>query len=242
MFKKKEPGKQVKINNDALTFLTYQYQHINIERLKHLDTLGLGVEGKRILDLGAGIGDHSLFYLYKNCEVTALEGRKDLVDFINERLNLSASCVNFEEELNLLEQYRNYDFAHCFGLLYHLKNPEEFLHSVAKTANVLLLETIVSNESLDDINLIAEDSKNSTQAISGIGCRPNRKWLYIKLKTIFKHVYIPLTQPNHDQFPKDWTNSPKGMSHSRIFFIGSHIELDSPLLTEEFILIHNDEV
>src|SRR5438045_257276 len=46
-------------------FLSPAYQSHNIARLQHLDSLGLDLSGKRVLEVGAGVGDHTLFYLYR---------------------------------------------------------------------------------------------------------------------------------------------------------------------------------
>src|SRR5690242_1107048 len=52
-------------------FLSPAYQQHNVARLQHLDSLGLPVCGKRVLELGAGVGDHTIFYLHRNCKVLA---------------------------------------------------------------------------------------------------------------------------------------------------------------------------
>src|ERR1051326_7281244 len=65
-------------------FLWPEYQQHNVSRLQHLESLGLDLAKKSVLELGAGIGDHSLFYLYRNCRVLAVE-----------------TCVAFGEEPKL---------------------------------------------------------------------------------------------------------------------------------------------
>jgi len=233
--KKNELVSDANAAEPILNFLSHNYQRINIARLKHLHGLKLGIENKKVIDLGAGIGDHTLFYLFRNCNVVPVEGRQDLVNFIKFRFGLDAKCVDFEKELNLLGQFKDFDFVHCFGLLYHLDNPEQFLNVVAGVGNTLLLETMVSPTSNDNVNLILEDKLNSTQAISGMGCRPDRNWLFNMLKKNFEFVYVPLTQPNHVQFPEDWQNIPAGTTHTRVVFIASHSPIKSDMLTQELI-------
>jgi len=217
----------------AIPFLSQAYQEINIERLKHLDGLGLDLTGRRVIDLGAGIGDHSLFYLMKDCHVTALEGRSDLVDFIRYRLGIPAVTCDMETDLALLRSYSGFDFVHCYGLLYHLSNPAEFLAAAANVGETLLLETIVSPDDSGEANLVAEDRTNATQAVSGLGCRPNRRWLFAAMKALFPFVYVPFRQPRHPQFPCMW--EAPNTTHSRVVFIGSHSPVQSRELSTEFL-------
>ena len=172
--------------------------------MQHLESLDLPLSNKRVVDLGAGIGDHTLFYLFKNCKVLPIDGRDELVNFISKRFEIESLKIDFENEIDNLKEIGVFDITHCYGLLYHLSKPSEFLSYVSKLGNILLLETCVSpDNSSDPINSINEDKFNSTQALSGIGCRPTRKWIITELKKYFEYVYLPITQPNHIQFPLD---------------------------------------
>ncbi|MCA9092129.1 MAG: SAM-dependent methyltransferase, partial [Planctomycetaceae bacterium] len=75
------------------------------------------------------------------------------------------------------------------------------------------------------------------QAFDGTGCRPTRPWVLNTLRTLFDHVYVPVTQPAHEEFPLDWSAArPEGML-SRAVFVASRKALDLPLLTEELPMI-----
>jgi len=50
-------------------FLSYHYQRHNQRRLEHLASLGLDIAGCTVLEVGAGIGDHTSFFLDRGCEV-----------------------------------------------------------------------------------------------------------------------------------------------------------------------------
>lgn len=50
-------------------FSSPAYQQNNISRLQHLESFERDLARKNVLDVGAGVGDHSLFYLYRNCRV-----------------------------------------------------------------------------------------------------------------------------------------------------------------------------
>src|SRR5688572_10851078 len=52
------------------------YLRHNARRLEHLATLGLPIAGSTVLEVGAGIGDHTSFYLDRGCTVTTVEARE----------------------------------------------------------------------------------------------------------------------------------------------------------------------
>ena len=218
-------------------FLEPGYQQINVARLQHLDSLGLDLTNKSVMEFGAGVGDHTLFYLYRNCSVLPTEGRAELVDYIAKRFGINAIQFNIETDLEALKTLPHVDLIHCYGVLYHINNPAAFLQAVRDVGTTLLLETCVSIDQHDNHhNLVAEDQANPTQAISGTGCRPGRRWIFERLKGAYKYVYMPRTQPKHKQFPKNWaalTDDPTELY--RAVFIASHHPLRSPVLSEKFV-------
>jgi hypothetical protein len=96
---------------------------------------------------------------------------------------------------------------------------------------MLLLETCVSFGAEEALNPCREDGNNPTQSISGGGCRPTRIWVYNQLQRHFEFVYLPITQPDHEEFPLDWT-SPSSHPFNRSIFIASRQKILNPLLTE----------
>jgi hypothetical protein len=210
-------------------FLAPNYQKINVARLQHLESLGLDLNNKKVIEFGAGIGDHTIFYLFKNGEVLPTEGRKELCDFISNRFDIKTLKIDAEKELDLLKTLPHFDIIHCYGLLYHINNPEEFIKKIKNIGDILLLETCVSPEDNLKECRISEDVKNNTQAVSGVGCRPSRSWLFNVLKQNFNYVYLPYTQPKHPQFPLSWNNEKiKAGQLTRCVFVASH----RPLLNE----------
>jgi hypothetical protein len=214
-------------------FFEARYQMHNIARLSHLNSLNLELNGKKVLELGAGVGDHTLFYLYKGCDVMPIEGRQELCDFIAKRFGIGAKKIDFEFESEKLTEYSNYDIVHCYGLLYHLSNPEEFLKYACNTGNIFLLETCVSTDDAEDpINLVSESLTDATQAISGKGCRPTRKWLFDELSIYYPYVYCSITQPRHEEFPLDLRKKLSNGYLTRAIFIASNFEIYNPQLVQ----------
>jgi hypothetical protein len=125
-----------------------------------------------------------------------------------------------------------FDVVHCYGLLYHLDQPAaaiEFMFS--RCRGILLLETCVSYGDESAVNLCSEDSRVPSQSISGTGCRPTRPWIFEQLQQHFAHVYIPITQPFHPEFPIDWTDRPVSDEQlSRAIFVASRNQLTNDKL------------
>lgn len=217
-------------------FHSTEYLRHNARRLEHLASLGIPVFGKTVLEVGAGIGDHTTYYLDRGCRMTVTEARPDNLSVLRRRypetqieeLNLDAPSAAFTAR---------FDVVHCYGLLYHLKHPGEAIRFMGeRCSSVMFLETCVSfgNEELE--NLIDEDQEHSTQSFVGVGCRPTRPWVFAALKRSFPYVYCPTTQPNHREFPLDWRR-PEAHTEplSRAVFVASRTPIESPVLSSTLV-------
>lgn len=211
-------------------FLAPAAHAINRARQAHLGGLGLDLANKRVLEVGAGIGLHTPFFLERGCEVTVTDGRAENVAEIGRRLPSVRSAV-VDLELDRPIELGRFDLVYCYGLLYHLANPERALGRLADACGgQLLLETAVSPSTHDEL-LLVRDPDAFNQAVSGIGCRPTRLWVLNRLKSLLGWGYIPRTQPDHVDFPTDWIHTPIQTMH-RSIFIGSRIPLSLPTLAD----------
>jgi hypothetical protein len=97
--------------------------------------------------------------------------------------------------------------ARAIGLGEIIDRPlqEELTNRLRVSRELLVLETCVSFGSESAVNLVDENIKSPTQAFTGHGCRPTRPWIMETLRRDFAHVYVPRSQPDHAQFPIDWT-------------------------------------
>ena len=212
-----------------------EYLRHKQRRLEHLASLGLDIVGKTVLELGAGIGDHTSFFLDRSCEVVATEGRPQNLEILRSRYP-GVETIQLDLETPDLKINQQFDIVYCYGLLYHLQKPTQAIEFMARSCQkMLLLETCVSFGEEEAINLCKEVADFPSQAISGRGCRPTRKWVYNQLKQYFEFVYMPITQPNHEQFPLDWTLS-SSETLVRSVFIASRQKLNNVLLVEDIPL------
>ena len=215
------------------------YLDHTFRRLEHLSSLNLSIQGKSVLELGAGVGDFTGYFASRGCEITSTDSRSDLVQVIKKRYpQINAKVFNIENdsinELNVSQ------IVFAYGILYHISNPKYAIKLMSELCSeMLVLETCVS--SIGDIsNVVAENPNSYSQASSGIGSRPNRSDLFFELKRYFEFVYIPITQPRHPEFPLDWKSS-QLPSLSRAIFICSRNRLENQNLTSELIDIHNPQ-
>ncbi len=225
------------------------YQLHNKKRQEHLASLSLPIDGKIILEVGAGIGDHSQFFIDRKCPIVITDAREQNVEEIVERYqspNVTVFTLDMDDPDGDSTFRVNggleakFDVCYNYGLLYHQAKPVESIEWISKRAEMILLETCVSFGETSDLNPLKENVNDLTQSFNGGGCRPTRRWVVDELKKHYKYVYIPKTQPDHPSFPIDWENSELHKTKSvRAVFIGSNNKLDNDLLLEE-IPIHQE--
>lgn len=206
----------------------------NQRRQEHLATLGLDLTRKKVLEVGAGIGDHTSFFVDRGCDVTITEPRQENAILLKDRYpahRVGLLDLNQPPVLNEL-----FEVVYCYGTLYHLQDPARALEFMASVCSgMLLMETCVSYLDQGGINPVKENQAIPSQAIAGQGCRPTRRWIFEALKNHFPHVYMPLTQPWHEEFPLDWTlpEPPANTNKlNRAVFIASRAPLPFPALAE----------
>lgn len=219
-------------NNPIDIFHSQHYQRHNQKRLEHLASLNLDLVNCTVLEVGAGIGDHTNFFLERDCKVVSTEPRVENLKILQARYpHIRTLALNLDNPPQLNELF---DIVYCYGLLYHLANPAKAIAFMSRHCRrMLLLETCVSFGDEELINSCSEPAENFTQSTSGQGCRPTRKWVYNQLKLYFDFVYMPITQPSHEEFPLDWTVPPSTDNFTRSIFVASKQKLNNPLLVQE---------
>ena len=204
-------------------FHSNHYLRHNQRRLEHLASLGLDLSDKSVLEVGAGIGDHTHFFLDRGCQVVSTDGRADNVRILAKRYpEIRVELLDLNSPSNSING--TFDVVHCYGVLYHLDDPANAIKFMADHCRgTLLLETCVSYGDDSQVNLCAEDARTPSQSISGTGCRPTRPWIFEQLQQYFPYVYMPATQPFHPEFPIDWTVEPTSDQQlTRAIFVASH--------------------
>ena len=220
-------------------FASHHYQRHNQRRLEHLSGLNLPIAGKSVLEVGAGVGDHTGFFLDRGCCVASTEGRMENVALLRKRYSwIHTSFLDLDSpDASHLPQSL-YQIVYCYGLLYHLNRPAEAIAFMAKhCSEMLLLETCVSFGSGRHLHPCAEKASDATQSVSGTGCRPTRDWVFDQLRKHLPFVYMPLTQPWHEEFPMDWSRRDEKIPLSRAVFVASRSAIANPVLSQQIPML-----
>jgi hypothetical protein len=214
-------------------FWSTHYVRHNQRRQEHLASLALALSGRRVLEVGAAIGDHTSFFLDRGCEMVVTEAQEQNLALLRSRYpGLDVRSLDLDDPP---PEPIEVDVVYCYGTLYHLRRPAEAIAWMAGCAGrMLLIETCVAAGESDQLYPFDEDAGMPENAVSGHGCRPTRSWVRRELTTHFAHVYVPLTQPWHEEFPLDWSR-PELLEQPliRAVFVASRQALVNPLLSEE---------
>jgi cyclopropane fatty-acyl-phospholipid synthase-like methyltransferase len=140
---------------------------------RHLDFASLA--GQRILEVGCGTGELGQVFVEAGSYVVSIDARTEYILELRRRFpDREAHVVNLEHWNP--GSLGRFDAVLCFGLLYHLSTPAEFLGVCTTVAPVVFLETVVSDSPGAVCPLVSE--AGSDQAWSGTGCRPSPAWLH----------------------------------------------------------------
>ncbi|HEY0798317.1 MAG TPA: class I SAM-dependent methyltransferase [Candidatus Baltobacteraceae bacterium] len=225
-------------------FHTLRYLRSNFRRLEHLETLGLPIEGRSVLEIGAGIGDLTPFFLDRDCVVTSVEPRAANVRCF--RARYAADSLWPRERLRIVQSdvkslaengVGAHDVVFCYGAINEFDEPALALQSLADRCRELLILEATANAGVglhDDAIAFAQmDVADPRNSISGRRCFPTRRWVFNRLKENFEHVYMTLTQPVFDRFQVRWGDSVPERPQARAIFVASRIPLASALLVAD---------
>jgi len=216
-------------------FDTPEAQQINQARMEHLDSLSLSLDHKSVLDVGCGIGYLAQFFLQKKCQVLAIDGRKENIAELKFRYpNLKAKVLDVETDN--LSKLGKFEVVFCYGLLYHLSQPELVLKKLAQRARkLLLLETCILDKKGVALQIV-KDPNTRNQGLREQGCRPTPTFVFHILKKAgFRFIYRPKKTPRHPDFQFIYLNDNKDTRDGHLLrqiFVVSHVKLTNSNLIQ----------
>jgi SAM-dependent methyltransferase len=172
---------------------------LNEARLAHLASLGLPLDGRTVLEVGAGVGRLTGFFINRGCSVVVTEARSENVDELRRRLpTVDAREADVEETL---EHFGRFDVVFCYGVLYHLESPLRALRNMADVCDeLLLIETMVC-DSRSAVLRLEDEPKSVNQALRGMAHRPSPSYLSMALNRVgFDYVYTATNPPDHPDY------------------------------------------
>jgi hypothetical protein len=177
---------------------------------EHLSTLEhvLHISNSSVLELGAGIGEHTEWLLSRGCSVLASDARMANVRFlqrwlgkcpwrrdeIHEPRNVAKTATAVLDLENLPDHFHDFDMIYASGILYHVSNPQRVLEWGSRhTKSTLILSTCVAlqNTHVPVMYGYDEDTGALNQATVS-GSRPTLAWIIMTLKQNFEAVYMPV--------------------------------------------------
>ncbi len=126
--------------------------------------------GMKILDLGAGTGEYSLYFARKGFEVTAIELVEKHVMQIREKIDSQMSLEVYQGnamDISMIKD-KDYDIVLCFGPLYHLAKVEYRMKCIAEVKRVCkdngkMFFAFISN----DMVITTETMRYDTEFLKG---------------------------------------------------------------------------
>ena len=147
----------------------------------HVDPRGLA--GRRVLELGCGTGELGQAFVEHGANVVSIDARPAFVAELRTRYPRRDAHVGNLETMDLRALGR-FDAILCFGLLYHLATPADFLAACTRVADTLYLESVVLDSSAAVCPMA--DEAGEDQAFSLRGCRPSPSWIR---ETLARHGF-----------------------------------------------------
>jgi SAM-dependent methyltransferase len=206
---------------------------LNEARLAHLASLELPIDGRRVFEVGAGVGRLTGFFIDRGCSVVVTEARSENVAELRRRLpRVDVREADVEESL---EDLGRFDVVFCYGVLYHLESPLRALRNMAAVCDdLLLIETMVC-DSRDAVLRLEDETKSVNQALRGLAHRPSPSYLALALNRVgFDHVYAATDPPDHLDFRFSWLDNldtARDGALLRGVFVASRRALEQPTLT-----------
>lgn len=206
---------------------------INRARMANLEAMHLPLAGKRVLDVGCGVGHLGAKLVEMGAFVVCVDGREANIAALRTRYpHLEAHVGNVEMEP--LSRFGRFPIVFSYGLLYHLENPLQSLRNMESVCDeMLLLETIICDQQLALVRM-EDESTDMNQALGGIAGRPTPHWVVLALNRVgFPHVYAPVIPPEHEDFRFEWQNNldtARDGHNLRCIFVASRTELKNPAL------------
>lgn len=209
--------------------------------LEHLAGLNLPLRGRSVLEIGAGIGEITHFFLDRGCTVTAVEPRPENVATMRARYEKAQlwdpsrlSIVQTDADTLEAHHIEPHEVVVCYQVLNGFAQPAQTLANLARyCTDLFLVQAGVDSGAAradDCVWMRTGDANDPRASITGVGCIPTRRWLFRELRQHFEHVYMTATQAHCDRFRIDWREPAEGRAQHRAVFVASRAPLDNPLL------------
>lgn len=159
------------------TFDTPAYVQARESRLRNLfqHVRPWDLTGVRILEVGCGTGEIGEEFVKLGAQVVSVDARPEHIIEMRKRFPDRPCWPVDLDDPEMGWGVSSVDIILCWGILYHLSTPRDFLERCAKIAPVIYLETQVLDSSEALVRPAIESGPD--QSINGQGCRPSPRWI-----------------------------------------------------------------
>jgi hypothetical protein len=156
-------------------------------------------QGKSVLEVGCGEGDLGQYLVRLGSHVVSCDSRASNIRRLKRKYpDRETFIINLDRD----SLPAGYDATLCFGVLYHLLNPEWFLSQLSTP--MIFLESVVTDSQESVCPLVDEDTSKIDAASSGRGSRPSPVWIIAHLPH-YKLEEISTATANWSTSVFDWT-------------------------------------
>lgn len=153
-----------------------EYRELRMRRIhKVLEICGTDFNGKRILDLGGGLGDTGAFFSELGAEVTIADGRQENLNIAKLRFpKLITKKIDAESNFVHLGYF---DIILCFAFFEVIRNIENVADCMKKITNTIFLETTITDSSQCSNFHYAMTGDKNDDALYEIGSFPTSSYI-----------------------------------------------------------------
>jgi len=156
----------------------WHYQEWRMKRIrKILEIYGIDFKGKKVLELGGGIGEIGAFFAELGADVLSLEGRACNRNYANLKYRNSGKFLSIARDLEKdFSDLGRFDLVINFGMTEVIQNVTNLLDCCMELSDEIVLETMVCDSS--DPNKIVfvqmnPEAIDNPLAKTGRGARPS---------------------------------------------------------------------
>jgi Methyltransferase domain len=213
-------------------FSAIPHQAYNNACLTHLESLGLPLADRRVLELGSGPGDGTGFYLRRGCKIVSVDARQECIDLLKQRYPAASAELCDLNDPSPLAHLGEFEVIHCYGALDHVAEQSRLIRYIgAACTGLAVVSASVSPDGKQSLGEVNETEGDPNQSATRRGGMPTRRWLFEELRGCFAFVYQAQTQPNHPEFAIDWKDLTCASPRVRTVFVASKQPLDLPSLS-----------
>lgn len=159
--------------------------------------------GKKVVDLGCGLGGFGRKFLDLGAEVVFLDGREENITDLSAELPDATALVMDVENDTFPAEAMDADLVLCMGLIYHTSDPVSVIRKIAGITDNMFLETNCLDHDGHALVWFTESTEPRQFSLTGNACRPSPGWVSAAIEEADFDVVRDISHKDADQEPRD---------------------------------------